>query len=262
MSETAERDPRTARAIPVEVRDLDVDTAERRAWPAQVVRATLYPDIVAPQTGRQTILSVIGEPTNGTGWFLTSPTAESHGIPLEFVGLRVWWVHTEDVQGLIDDHTVEEIGDLLAPGAEAEVARSTVVALHEELASARAEVEELRESKYQALREAHENARQRRQQHEADIARIGEALMSEADEREWCDTYDEFVEDLNKSLTVALPLREVEFEVTMDVTVRITKTVTAATEDAAYTEASTTIDGDDLRYGDVEDTEHVETERA
>ncbi len=47
-----------------------------------------------------------------------------------------------------------------------------------------------------------------RQRHAADIERIGERLMQEADERDWCDEYDRVVDSLNRNLTIGLPSRE------------------------------------------------------
>lgn len=69
--------------------------------------------------------------------------------------------------------------------------------------------------------------------HRADIATIGESLISEANDREWCSEYDEIVDKINRSLTVELPLREREHTVTVTVTLEIT--VMARDEDHAHT---------------------------
>jgi hypothetical protein len=49
----------------------------------------------------------------------------------------------------------------------------------------------------------------------ADIDTIGSGLMEEAENRGWCSEYDDFVDNVNASLSVAcLPAREKEYEVT------------------------------------------------
>ncbi len=62
-------------------------------------------------------------------------------------------------------------------------------------------------------------------QHQTDIATIGARLCDEAEDRSWCEEYDTIVDKLNTQLTVALPLRERDFEVAADV--RVTIQVTA-----------------------------------
>ena len=76
-----------------------------------------------------------------------------------------------------------------------------------------------------------------RQKHERDITLIGEALLSQADDRNWCSEYDDFIEELNESLTVELKMREKEYEVEIEVTQkrtqRATVTITARSEEHA-----------------------------
>jgi hypothetical protein len=76
-----------------------------------------------------------------------------------------------------------------------------------------------------------------RQKHERDITLIGEALLKEADDRDWCSAYDDFIEELNESLSVELKRREHEYEVEIEVTQkrtqRVTVTVTAQSEEDA-----------------------------
>lgn len=76
-----------------------------------------------------------------------------------------------------------------------------------------------------------------RTKHERDIELIGNALLQEAEDRDWCSAYDDFIEVLNRSLTVELKSREHEYEVEIEVTrkqvQRVTVTVTARDEDHA-----------------------------
>lgn len=72
-----------------------------------------------------------------------------------------------------------------------------------------------------------------RSEHASDIESIGNALLEEAESRGWCSEYDEFVEGLNGRLTYDLPVREREYEVEIDVTYRMTVSVTARSEDEA-----------------------------
>jgi len=71
--------------------------------------------------------------------------------------------------------------------------------------------------------------------HRADIAAIGEALITEADERGWCTEYDEFIERLNDSLNVDLPARLRTWQVI--VPLRVTVRVEARTDDEAVDRA-------------------------
>ena len=76
-----------------------------------------------------------------------------------------------------------------------------------------------------------------RESHERDIELIGNALLEEAKDREWCSQYDEFITDLNKLLSVELKTREKEYEVEIEVTQkrtqRVTVTITAGSEEHA-----------------------------
>ena len=72
----------------------------------------------------------------------------------------------------------------------------------------------------------------------ADIDTIGSMLMEEAENRGWCSEYDDFVDNVNASLSVAcLPAREKEYEVTWvetyTVTVPRSATYTAKSADEA-----------------------------
>jgi hypothetical protein len=76
-----------------------------------------------------------------------------------------------------------------------------------------------------------------RQKHERDIELIGNALLEQAKDRDWCSQYDEFITDLNKELSVELKTREKEYEVEIEVTrkqvQKVTVTITANDEDHA-----------------------------
>lgn len=63
--------------------------------------------------------------------------------------------------------------------------------------------------------------------HRRDIDRIGEALLSEAEDRDWCGDYDRVIEQLNERLSVALPTRVKEHTVTVQVTYQVDVTVEA-----------------------------------
>lgn len=88
------------------------------------------------------------------------------------------------------------------------------------------EVEQLR----QALAEAE-------RKHREDIATIGQVLLREAENRSWCNEYDQVVEGLNRNLYVELEERSAEFDVTWtevySVTVERSARVTARDLDDA-----------------------------
>lgn len=100
-----------------------------------------------------------------------------------------------------------------------------------------------------------------RSHHSADISKIGERLIEEAESRSWCGEYDEIVNDLNTELNIELPLRRRSYIVTMDVTVRVYKTVEAVDEDEAYEIASEEIRSEDLDMDNHRNTDHVVTTR-
>lgn len=87
------------------------------------------------------------------------------------------------------------------------------------------------------LDNAEEALRDSRNQHRADIDRIGARLLELADEHAWCETFDEEIDDANRVLTFPLPRRQREFEVEWDetytVTIRRTVTVECVNEDEA-----------------------------
>lgn len=52
------------------------------------------------------------------------------------------------------------------------------------------------------------------EQHQADLATIGRILMREANDRSWCDEYDEIVAAINAEISSPLPVRTVRYRVT------------------------------------------------
>ena len=73
--------------------------------------------------------------------------------------------------------------------------------------------------------------------HARDIQLIGEALIEEANNRQWCSEYDEFVSRLNGRLTHDLPVREFEKEVFLTYTVKLSFNVSATNDDDAADKA-------------------------
>lgn len=63
------------------------------------------------------------------------------------------------------------------------------------------------------VRDLEESLRQALRHHADDIAVIGDRLLSEARDRDWCSEYDDVVRALNHRLHVELPIREEEYEV-------------------------------------------------
>lgn len=170
-------------------------------------------------------------------------------------GHVIWSIHPEHfvIQGSYHE----------VPSTEPVVAEPTIENLAAERAEFEAQVARLTEENAALSRRldaAREEARAARQRHEADIERVSDHLIEEAESRSWCSEYDRVVNEINEGMNVPLRQREREFSVTLDVTVRITRTVTAIDADAAGEIASEGIDSEDIRYGEIEDTEVYETE--
>ena len=87
--------------------------------------------------------------------------------------------------------------------------------------------------------------RDRRRDHESDIRIIGDALLYEADQRDWCDDYDKFVAGLNNQLKVALPMRESEWSVTLTYSVTVTRNFMATDRENAIEKMESEFDLDD-----------------
>lgn len=80
--------------------------------------------------------------------------------------------------------------------------------------------------------------------HKRDIATIGERLMEEANDRGWCDIYDTVINELNDKLTIELPVREQEYEVSVSYTVELKTTVMARNADEAKEDATSLFERD------------------
>lgn len=76
-------------------------------------------------------------------------------------------------------------------------------------------------------------ARNYEKQHINDIHKIGQALINEATTRDWCDLYDEFVDDLNKELHRPLDVRQHSYSVEVEYTVKIHREIEATKYDDA-----------------------------
>ena len=76
-------------------------------------------------------------------------------------------------------------------------------------------------------------ARNYEKQHIDDIHKIGQALINEATTRDWCDLYDEFVDDLNKELHRPLDVRQHSYSVEVEYTVKVHREIEATKYDDA-----------------------------
>ena len=66
-----------------------------------------------------------------------------------------------------------------------------------------------------------------RDRHRQDISLIGTTFIKEADDRGYCEAYDEVIDALNKELHYELETREQEYEITAKYMVTVTYTTTA-----------------------------------
>lgn len=71
------------------------------------------------------------------------------------------------------------------------------------------------------LEASQENLRLSRERHQRDVTTIGDALMEEANNRDWCTQYDSFVSDLNESLHHELPTRSRTYNVEVTITISV-----------------------------------------
>lgn len=83
-------------------------------------------------------------------------------------------------------------------------------------------------------------------QHRKDIETIGDALIAEADNRGWCEAYDEFVKGVNRNLTVDLKERIKEYDVEVRVSTTFFIRVEATTEDGARESVTSPVVRDEL----------------
>lgn len=76
-----------------------------------------------------------------------------------------------------------------------------------------------------------------RNNYSSDIEKIGQRLISEADDRGWCSVYDDVINDLNRELHMELPLRERTFKFQAKYTVYVDVEVEGTDYDDALEEA-------------------------
>lgn len=148
---------------------------------------------------------------------------KSHQKPDDTVefGFRIWSpanpVTAADVQ-------------IAEPEMDIDAYKLAIEALNREIASLKADVERVNNQSDSWRTVATNNA--------TDFDAVGKALMEEAENRNWCNEYDEFVERVNSNLIRnALPVREQEYEVEIEVigslTTTTTVSVTATSQEAA-----------------------------
>lgn len=101
-----------------------------------------------------------------------------------------------------------------------------------------AELSALVESKQRQIEELRVELETLKQAISSDSTLLSDTLIAEANQRQWCDEYDEIVDTLNSRLRViVIQQREQEFEIEVDIegTIRTTTTVcvTARNRDEA-----------------------------
>ena len=89
--------------------------------------------------------------------------------------------------------------------------------------------------------------------HIDDIHKIGTALIEEATNRDWCDLYDEFVDNLNNQLSRPLEVRQHTYSVEVEYTVKIHREIDAATYDDAVDSLRQDVESD---FDDIDDVEY------
>jgi len=96
-----------------------------------------------------------------------------------------------------------------------------------------------------------------RNNYSSDIEKIGERLISEAEDRGWCGVYDEVIEDLNSHLYMELPSRERTFTYRAKYTVYVEVEVESTNENDAEEQARDLIEE---RLNEVEGLEELDKE--
>jgi len=96
-----------------------------------------------------------------------------------------------------------------------------------------------------------------RNNYSSDIEKIGERLISEAEDRGWCGVYDEVIEDLNSHLYMELPSRERTFTYRAKYTVYVEVEVESTNESDAEDQARDLIEE---RLNEVEGLEELDKE--
>lgn len=98
--------------------------------------------------------------------------------------------------------------------------------------------------------------------HIDDIHKIGTALIEEATNRDWCDLYDEFVDNLNTQLNRPLEVRQHTYSVEVEYTVKVHREIDAASHDDAVQSLRQDVekeldDIDDVEYDFVRDIDYT-----
>lgn len=96
-----------------------------------------------------------------------------------------------------------------------------------------------------------------RNNYSSDIEKIGERLISEAEDRGWCDAYDDVIADLNSQLYMELPTRERTFTYRAKYTVYVEVEVESTNENDAEEQARDLIEE---RLNEVEGLEELDKE--
>lgn len=205
--------------------------------------------------GKDLVLAIL----EGSGWPITEAEVEEYGIDPRLVGRHAWWTAPSVIDRWAEalgepvDEPLAPIDEPTIPFTDAILA--DVVASRDEalaaLGVAAVESAAATAARDAAVRDRDEAIKAMTgcsAAHEADIAAIGEALTEEADSRGWCDAYDDFVENLNRTLSVVLPERVKTWEVTLRVEYELSYTVSATSEDAAYEAAREEFSHNDLEH--------------
>jgi hypothetical protein len=122
----------------------------------------------------------------------------------------------------------------------AELEEDYVLTPEDPIAELRAEVTKLdTELRQELARETERADRAERElhalqeTHRGDIALIGSVLMSEADDRDWCDDYDRVIERINDRVSVRLPERIKNYSIDIRVSYEFTVDVEAHNQEEA-----------------------------
>lgn len=114
----------------------------------------------------------------------------------------------------------------------------------------------------QELAEWRQKANTEHENHVYDVCKISMRLNEEAVRHGWCSEFVDLLNNVNDRLFIDLDLPEREFNVSFDVTFRITTTVRALDEDEAYETAKENFDPSSLEYEYDYDFSSAYTEEA
>ena len=113
-----------------------------------------------------------------------------------------------------------------------------------------------------ATRAAEQQVADEKAAHANDVAQIGTWLQREATSRDWCEDYDDCIEEVNPKLAVKLPTRSREYAVRVRVTYEVTRTVNEASPADAWNYVNEDWDQIDrlVRNSEPTNVVHVSTE--